>query len=185
MQQIPLTWDLVLLSAFVMIFMYNFLLGQNSTIKLILSIYIAVLTADGIITLIEKVIFLQSPGFQDFFQDFEIEFFTATRILIFFIAVVIFVIKGAFHIKLERHRRLPIRTLIHTLFCVLSSVLFLATILIYLSGSSFVEGMLIANRIPIYEQSYFARILIDYYQLWFSLPAVAFLITGFLFEVKD
>jgi len=60
--------------------------------------------------------------------------------------------------------------------------LFLSTMLIYLSGNSFVEGMLFAKEISIYEQSLLAQTLIDHYQLWFSLPAMSFLITSFLFE---
>ncbi|MDH3324161.1 MAG: hypothetical protein OEL89_00820 [Candidatus Peregrinibacteria bacterium] len=183
--EIALTWNLVLLATFVMLFAYNFLLGQSSTVKLILSMYIAIFTADGIASVLKKFFFEISPGFQKMFGEHEIEIFTTVRLGLFMLAIVIFVVKGGFHIKLEKHKHWAARTGIHAGFALLSSLLFLATILIYLSGNSFVEGMIHANEISIYYESGFARILIDYYQFWFSLPAVAFLATSFLFEPKD
>ena len=94
-------------------------------------------------------------------------------------------VKGAFHIAVEKHDHWALRTTIHAVFALLSAGLFLSTILIYISGNSFVEGMLFAKDIEVYRESFLAQILIDYYQFWFSLPAVAFLLTSFFFEGKD
>jgi len=180
-----LSWNLVLMTMFIVIFSYNFLLGQNSTIKLILAIYVAILTADGIATLFQKFFFDISPGFQQLFKNHEVEMFTILRIGLFLLAVIIFVVKGGVHIKLEKHDHMAIRTLIHGVFAFFSSALFLATLLIYVSGNSFIEGMMQASKISFYNESFLARNLIDYYQAWFSFPAIIFLITSFFFEQKD
>lgn len=182
--EVVLTWNLVLLSAFVMLCAYNFLLGQNGTVKLILSTYIAVLTADGIAGILKQFVFDVSPGFQKLFLGIENEVFAWIRIILFILAIVVFVVKSGFHVVLEKHKNWSMRLGIHALFSALSSILFLSTILIYISGSSFVEGMMYAKTIQIYEQSLIAQILIDYYQFWFSLPAIAFLVTSFLFDSK-
>ena len=55
--EIALNWDVVLIAAGILLFAYNFLLGQDSTLKLILSIYIATLTADGVARLLQEYIF--------------------------------------------------------------------------------------------------------------------------------
>lgn len=180
-----LTWNLVILAAFVMLFAYNFLLGQNSTLKLVLSTYIAVLTSDGIAKILKEFIIDPSPGIQSLLGENPEQFFTGLRLIIFLIALVIFVVKGAFKISVEKHDHWALRTAIHAAFAVLSASLFLATVLIYLSGNSFVEGMLFAKEITIYRESLLAQILIDYYQFWFSLPAIAFLVTSFLFSDKE
>lgn len=180
--EIALTWNLVILSVFIMLFAYNFLLGQNATIKLILSTYIAVLTADGVAKILKQFVFDPSPGVQQIFGEHELEIFTGIRLVLFLVAIVIFSVKGAFHVAVERHDHWALRTVIHAFFSVFSAALFLATVLIYLSGNSFVEGMGHAKEISIYDESLLAQILIDYYQIWFSLPAIAFLVTSFLFE---
>lgn len=180
--EIVLTWDLVLASAFVVLFVYNFMLGQDSTVKLILSVYIATLTADGVAKIFKEFLFDNSPGIQSLVGGGETEIFTIIRIVLFLLAIVFFVIRGAFHVGLEKHDHMVIRTTVHAIFAALSAILFLATILIYLSGNSFVEGMLFASQIAIYSESFIARILIDYYQFWFSLPAIMFLLSSFLFD---
>lgn len=183
--ELALTWNLVLLSVFVLLFAYGFLLGQNATIKLILSLYIAILTADGFAGILKRFVFDLSPGFQSLFGAHEVEIFSWIRILLLLFAVIIFVVKSGFHVILDLHDHWGIRLGILTLFSALSALLFISTILIYLSGNSFVEGMLMAHEIQIYEESLLAQILIDYYQFWFSLPAIAFLISSFFFETKE
>ncbi len=183
--EIALTWNLVLVSAFVMLFAYNLLLGQSSTIKLIISIYISILAADGIAAFFKKVFIDLSPGVQAVMGEHETEVFSAVRIILLLVSIIILVIKSGFVISVDRHSHWGVRTGVHIGFAVLSAILFLATILIYLSGSSFSEGMLFAREIHIYEQSLVAQILIDYYQLWFTLPALAFVGSSFFFESKE
>jgi len=183
--EIALTWNLVLLSVLVMLFAYNFLLGQNATIKLILSTYIAVLTADGVAQILKTFVLDPSPGMQELFGENELEIFTGIRLAFFLVAIVILVVKGAFQVSVEKHDHWALRTLIHAIFSVLSAGLFLATVLIYLSGNSFVEGMIAARQISIHEESLLAQVLIDYYQVWFSLPAIAFLVSSFFSPGKQ
>jgi hypothetical protein len=182
MMEVSLTWDLVLLSGFTLLFAYSFLLGQNSTIKLILSIYIAIMTADGLAKILKDFVIDPSPGFQDLLGSHEESIYVWMRIILFLAAVITFVVKSGFHISLKKHDHWAARLGIHSVFSALSAILFLSTILIYISGNSFVEGMLYAKDIQIYKQSLIAQLLIDYYQIWFSLPAMAFLATSFLFE---
>ncbi len=180
--ELQLTWNLALISAFVVLFTYHFLLGQNATIKLILSIYIAILTADGVARILKEFVFDISPGVQQLVGRYDDEIFTTIRLILFLLGIIFFVVKGAFHIAVDRHDHWLARLTIQMLFSTFSALLFLSTVLIYLSGNSFVEGMVFASDITIYSESIVARILIDYYQFWFSLPAILFLVTSFLFD---
>lgn len=182
--EVALTWNLVILSVFVLLFAYSFMLGQDETIKLILCIYIAILTADGVAGVLQEFVIDPSPGFQTLLADKKVQIMSWMRIGLFVFAVVIFAVKSGFQVHLEKHERALLRFMIHGWFSAMSALLFLSTMLIYLSGNSFVEGMLFAKEISIYEQSLLAQALIDYYQLWFALPAISFLVTSFLFEKK-
>ena len=183
--EVALTWNLVILSVFVLLFAYSFMLGQDDTIKLILCIYIAILTADGLAGVLQEFVINPSPGFQKLLGENQIEILAWMRIILFIFAVVTFAVKSGFHVVLDKHEKVMYRVMIHGWFSGMSALLLLSTMLIYLSGNSFVEGMLFAKNISIYEQSLLAQLLIDYYQLWFSLPAMSFLITSFLFEKTD
>jgi len=180
--EIALTWNLVILAVLVMIAAYNFLLGQNATIKLTLSIYIAIFTADGVAKIFRDFLFAYATGLQEVVGDQEMNFFRVVRLILFIVAIVFFVVKGAFHVAVARHDHWALRMGIHAVFAILSAMLFLSTILIYLSGNSFVEGMIFAHEIKIFGDSLLAQILIDYYQIWFTLPSLAFLASSFFFE---
>lgn len=171
------------MSILTMLFAYAFLLGQDKTIKLIISIYIAIMTADGVAALLKWMIDT-SPGLGKLLGAGQTDVFIAIRIILLLGAIVIFVIKGGFQIKLDYHDHWAARMGIHMAFAALSATLLVATGLIYLSGHSFVEGMIFAKDIQIYEQSLIAQIMIDYYQFWFSMPAVSFLVASFFFEPK-
>lgn len=183
--EINLTWNLVIVAAFVLLFAYNFMLGQTATIKLILSTYIAIFTSDGIAGLLERLIFNWSPGFEYFFEDQREEIFMWARILFFLLAIVLFSVKSGFHIVLDRHDHWLIRLLLHGTFSVFSGILFLSTVMVFLSGSTFIEGMSTVSNAIMYEQSILARAMIDYYQFWFSIPALLFLVTSFFFEPEE
>lgn len=180
--EFALTWNVVLWAGFVVLFGYNYILGQNSTLKLVLSMYISILSADAIAMLFKRYIYDISPGWRQLFGELEDEIFTITRLILFLLFIILFVVKGAFHIGIEKHDHWIGRLFIHGIFSAIGAILFISTILIYLSGSSFVEGMLYASEIAIYDESSFARAMIDHYQLWFSLPAIAFLVSSFFFD---
>jgi len=183
--EVALTWNLVILSVFVLLFAYSFMLGQDDTIKLILCIYIAILTADGVAGVLQQFVIDPSPGFQTLLAERKLQIMSWMRMGLFILAVVIFAVKSGFDVHLKKHDKAVVRFAIHGWFSAMSALLFLSTMLIYLSGNSFVEGMMFAQDISIYEQSLLAQMLIDYYQLWFSLPAMSFLVTSFLFEKTD
>lgn len=180
--EITPTWDLVIASALILAFSYNFLLGKKGTIKLILSIYIAVLTADGIADILKSLIYDHSTGFQSLIGAKEMLVFMILRLVIFLASILVFVIKGGFHVHLDTHDHWLGRSVILAVFSLLSSALFVSTVLVYLSGNSFVEGMMAAQQVNFYQESALARILIDYYQTWFSFPAIGFLVTSFFFD---
>ena len=84
--EVALTWNLVILAVAVMLFMYSFIIGQDNTIKLILSIYIAILTSDGIASLLQRFVFDPSPGWQALLYGREEAFFMWLRVGLLLVA---------------------------------------------------------------------------------------------------
>jgi len=182
---VKLSWDLVLVCAFFLIFAYNYMLGQRGTVKLIICIYIATLAADGIAGILKEYIFDPSGGVQNIIGEKETELFSWMRMGIFLFFITMFVVKSGFHIHLGKHDHWAVRAGIHGGFSALGAILFLCVLMIYLAGLSFVEGMLYAKRFNIYESSVIARTLVDFVRVWFALPAIAFLVTSFFFDDRE
>lgn len=181
-----LSWDLLALVVGGVVFAYNFILGQNSTLKLIISIYISVLASDGVAEIIKMLVFDTSAGLQSMSIEKEQTIFIIIRMVLFIIGLVWLVSKGGFKISVGRYSHWTGRSIIHVVFSMLSMLLFLSTIVILVSGYSLFTGVEYAREIALYQESKFIRILIEYYQIWFSLPAVAFLVSShFLAEDSE
>jgi len=179
---IPLTWNLAIMAGLVLIFGYNFILGQKDTVKLIICTYISIFASDGIASILKQYVLDPSGGVQSVVGDNEVEIFSWIRLILFLFIILLFVIKSGFHVHLGTHKHWMLRSVIHAAFSGICAILLMTTILVYLAGISVVEGLLYAQELNIYGNSSVARILIDYMSVWFTLPAVAFLVTSFVFE---
>ncbi len=178
---ITLTWDLFVIVFFAVIVAYSFIIGRNQTLKIIISTYIAILTADGLGNVLEKYL---SPRALNFFFP-RLDFATATiviKILIFVTVIVVLAMRGEFQVNLSEGHTRTIAMIINGLFGVLSAGLIVSTILFYMSGGSFLQltgGVTNEAIVSIKRDSTLVRNLIDFYNLWFSLPAIAFGVASF------
>lgn len=180
--QINLSWDLFIIVFFTIIIAYSFIIGRNQTLKVIISTYIAILTADGIGNIIEKFI---SPQVINIVFP-RTDFLTAAiiiKILIFVFVIVILAMKGKFEVESGGERSPSMSMIVSALFGVLSAGLIISTILFYMSGGSFLQPSFLGGAgaiSSIRRGSLLIGHLIDYYNLWFSMPAIVFALTSFV-----
>jgi len=181
---IALTWDLFILAFFVIIVAYNFIIGKNRAMKVIVGTYLAILTADGIGNLFSKYLG-SSKVLEKVFKLFSIggidKAEVTVKILVFVGVLVLLVIKGGFRVHAGDDFEGIIGAIMLGVFGFLSASLMLSTIIVFISGGSFVN----INSFPIdptlydfYQSSKFAKILIKHYNLWFVLPAIVFILTS-------
>jgi hypothetical protein len=174
--EVALTWDLLIIIFFIVIMSYSYIVGQNGTIKIILSSYIAMLAANGIGNLLMKYIYLSEPLIEIVDTSTESNGIIF-KILIFIIITLILVLRGGFLVDMGRDYPLPIRLLSLTVFGFLSAGLMMSTILVFIAGGT--DGFLsdnIPDVINIPAQTLFVKSLIEYYNFWFAAPAIAFVI---------
>ncbi|MGE3278602.1 MAG: hypothetical protein AB7J40_02260 [Candidatus Altimarinota bacterium] len=160
---------------------YSYIVGQNGTIKIILSSYIAMLAANGIGNLLMKYIQLTEPVIQVFETNTEANGILF-KIFIFIAITLILVLKGGFTVDMGRHYPLPLRVLLVTIFGFFSAGLMMSTILVFIGGGV-VDGILINSlqeAVNIPAQTLFVRSLIDYYNFWFAAPAIAFVVLSLI-----
>ena len=179
--EINLSWDLFVIVFFAVIIAYSFIIGRNQTLKIIIASYIAILTADGIGNLIERFLLTdgQSIGPLAAPEDGGL---VVIKIFIFVFTIVLIATRGRFTINMDKHGSSVINIILNLVYGILSAGLITSTILIYTSGSSLVQESAIMNEavMAMYRDSMMVQTMINNYNIWFSLPAITFVISSFL-----
>ncbi|MEK7171887.1 MAG: hypothetical protein AAB739_03170 [Patescibacteria group bacterium] len=182
---LKLSWDLFVIVIFAVIIAYSFIIGKENTLKVIIGSYIAILTADGLGNLFKQYL-MTSNDFVTFLRFLGLGSEDKTMILIkvltFIFAILIISMRGGFEIHKSHHHGI-IGLITNLIFGFLSAGLVVSTLFVYVSGASFVSGSVnITNNTlaAAYAESQMVKMMIDNYNFWFALPAVAFLIVSLL-----
>ncbi|QQS58876.1 hypothetical protein IPN35_04730 [Candidatus Peregrinibacteria bacterium] len=155
------------------------MIGKDQTLKVILSSYIAILASDAISNIISRVMFggavagvLVIPS--------EQKALILIKIALFVFLTVALTTRGAFEILVAEERSPFMRMMMTFSYGILSAGLIISTILVYVSGASLI-GTAVASGNPIEEiasTSRLVQLMIHNYAVWFSLPALAFVVAS-------
>lgn len=180
---IVLSWDLFILAFFVVIIAYSFIIGRDNTLKVILGTYVAILAADSVGALFGQY-FAGSELFVRILQSASVntdeEAVIFIKVLVFIVFVILFAVRGAFHVETSEDRSSLMRLVMTFLYGFLSAGLIVSAVLSFISGISFVGGGSVQTTKTalwqIYNTSEVIRTMVQYTYAWFSVPALAFLI---------
>jgi len=177
-----LSWDLFIIVFFGIVIAYSFIIGRNQTLKLIIATYMAILTADGLGNVFSTYLLPAAPTLQGEAGD---QALILVKIFVFILVIVLLAIKGGFRVDMLPEDRLLLRLLSNLSFGFLSAGLMVSTLLVYLTGGSFVSGTLSsALSTNLYQESQSVQLLIDNYSIWFALPAISIVVISF-FEPRE
>jgi hypothetical protein len=173
---------MLILVFFAVVMAYSFIIGENTEIKVIISAYMAILTADGIGSMVENYMFPAAPALDG--QAGE-ETLILLKMFLFVLVIVLLVIKGGYRVDLLPKSSLVTRLLTNITFGFLCAGLLVSTLLVYLTGGSFAAGTITAaTETSLYNESVLVQLLIDNYSVWFALPAIAIVVVSF-FEPRE
>ncbi|MFA6023859.1 MAG: hypothetical protein WC777_01415 [Candidatus Gracilibacteria bacterium] len=176
MDNIRLSWDLFILVFFAVIIAYSFIIGRDQTLKVIISTYMAILTADGVGNLLQTYLLPAAPSLQGEAGD---QALVLIKIFTFVLAIVLLAIKGGFIVDLPPERSVVTKILGNLSFGFLNAGLMVSTLLVYLTGGSFVMGSVRAGfESNLYQESQFIQSIVDNYNIWFSLPVLAIVVVS-------
>lgn len=182
---IALTWDLFILVFFGIILAYSFIIGQNATLKVILGTYVSALAADAGGNLFVKYLgnskpFLKAITGLGVQGPADAAIFLKVGLFILF--VIILTIRGGIHVELKPGKSMFTRLVMTAVFGFLSAGLIVSTILMYVSGLSFIAGGAAGQSsiLNFSGNSAFVQQLLTYYNLWFLMPVIVILVREFL-----
>lgn len=88
--------------------------------------------------------------------------------------------RGNFSVATGHGHGFFVRFISTGIFGFLSAGLIVSTILVYVGGGGFVGvGAVGATGLDLTTDSYLAKVMTENYNLWFSLPAIAFVVASF------
>ncbi len=186
---VQLSWDLFIIVFFIIIVAYSLIIGRDNTLKVILGTYISALTADAIGNIFGKY-FAGSEGFINILRLLQIgtekETVVFVKILVFITMVILFAVKGAFSVSTMKEKSGVICLILSSVYAVMSAGLVISVILVFVSGVSFVSGAQTASvtLTDIYNESVLVKSMVSNSYVWFSLPAITFLIHS-LYSPQD
>ena len=183
--EINLSWDLFVIVFFAVIIAYSFIIGRNQTLKIIIASYIAILTADGVGNLIKHYFIGENAVATTINLTSEEGGLVIIKIFIFVLTIVLVSTRGRFAMNVSHSGSSSMNIILNLTYGILSAGLITSTILIYTSGSSLVqETSVIMNEavLAMYRDSLMVQTMINNYNIWFSLPAITFVISSFLGE---
>lgn len=177
---VVLSWDLVIILFFAIVIAYSFIIGRDVTIKNIIATYIAMLTADGLGNLAKQYLGGEKPVLQLLAGPNADEILITAKIIIFITVIVVIAVRGGFVVSVLNEQKTSIRLLMTLLFGTLNAGLIASTLLLYVSGLSLIGADQLTTIAPFARDSFLVQLMIQNYNLWFSLPAIAFVGVSFV-----
>lgn len=168
---IRLSWDLFIIVFFAIVTAYSFIIGRNQTLKVIIGTYLAILTADGLGNLFQQYLLPSIPSLSGPEGD---QTLILMKIVVFIIVIVLVAVKGCFSVDALSGKSMTTSVLATFIFGLLNAGLIVSTLLVFISGFSFVNGFYgFMSVTSFYQESELVRMMVDNYNVWFSLPAIA------------
>lgn len=178
---IQLSWDLFIIVFTAIITAYSFIIGRRQTIKIIMSVYIAFLAADGLGFFIKETLGFRLPSLAFGFDPASAA--VVTTILLFILFIVMLARHNAFDVLLDDELSGMPYFLSTSYTALLCALLMVACILFFLSGNTLTVIGQIVNQTMINTvtaQSGIARWIVDYFHVWFFLPAFSLIFFSFV-----
>lgn len=176
------TWDLFVIVFFIIIIAYSYIIGRNSTIKVILASYIAILTSNGLGNFLNQ--FLANRPFINFLpQNYGVSSISVFKISIFILVTLLLVLRGAFTVGVASQRTRLMSLFMNLVYGFMSAGLIVSTLIIYLTEGSIdiaPNAETLTQSANIEFLSPMIATMVNNYSLWFSLPAIIFMIASFI-----
>lgn len=184
---LALTWDLMVIVFFAVICAYSFIVGKHESVKIIIATYISIVAIQGLGNLLA----MGSEYAQSYLEmlGFAMDAGILSVIkLLSFVAVIIFLaIRGGFDMEYAKNLGSLVDSLLIAAFGFSTSGLLLVSLLTFVAGSPLLDpnlGDALALQ-PLLQSSELVRIMVEYQNVWFALPAILLIILGFVTMDRD
>ena len=177
---LTLTWDLLIILFFAIVIAYSFIVGKEESGKIIVASYVAAIAVAGIGNLLD-VLGDPRDGIGEILGfGFSPNILSSIKLLLFTAVIIILAVRGGFQIDYEKEFSPIVNFLITTFYGFATAGLLLCILLAYVAHAPMLSPEVGSSAAiaPLLGQSQMVPLLIDYQNVWFSVPAILLLGVG-------
>jgi multisubunit Na+/H+ antiporter MnhC subunit len=179
--ELTLSWDLLVIVFFAVIVAYSFIVGKDESVKIIIATYIAVVAVQGFGNVLTKLSGPDTTFWSMLGLSFDMNVVAITKVVVLTAVIVFLAIRGGFTTTYDRVLDGIWDSLLTAVFGFATAGLLLSTLLTYIADRPLLDQTLATAPplVPLLKDGQLVRIMVDYQDLWFSLPAFLLLAVGF------
>tara|TARA_Y100000310_G_C20543800_1_gene744608 strand:- start:186 stop:749 length:564 start_codon:yes stop_codon:yes gene_type:complete len=184
---LTLSWDLFVIVFFAVVVTYSFIIGKHESVKIIISTYIAIVAAQGMGNLLERMSTESQPLFSMVGLTINIQLLATTKLILFIATIVFLAVRGGFEIVYKREGNSAMDLVMTGMFGFVTAGLMLSTLMTFVADAPLLDKN-IANSpfvSSIVANSSLMQLMVLYQDLWFALPAVILIAIGFMNTEKE
>ncbi|MBT3292711.1 hypothetical protein HN512_04315 [Candidatus Peregrinibacteria bacterium] len=184
---ITLSWDLFVIVFFAIVITYSLIIGKHESVKIVISTYIAIVAAQGIGNLVERLSAGSVPFLDIVGISMDISLLSSTKLVLFILTIVFLAVRGGFDIEYNKETGTIIDTLITAMFGFVTAGLMLSTLITFVADVPLLDKS-IALKEPIQEMmknSDLMKAMVVNQDIWFALPALVLVGISFLNTEND
>ena len=184
---VTLSWDLFVIVFFAIVITYSFIIGKHESIKIIISTYIATVAAQGLGNLMERFSGESESLMLLLGINIEISMLATTKLILFVATIVFLAVRGGFEIEYTKEGGKVIDGFLTAMFGFITAGLLISTLITFIADKPLLDRTItqVPSIAAISAQSQLTRYIVEYQDVWFALPAIVLLITGFLSSDED
>ena len=177
--EFSISWDIIFGAMLAISFLGILFCSHRFTLRVVLGTYISLILSEATALLFENALVPLIPDFQNWVSENDVYFYMGIRLALFLIILILFVIKGHYHVHHKSHDMWIMRAILHFFFALIASSLMVVTLFVFLSGESVIDALL-GTFAPIawFDASLFIPMAVEYYGIWLILPAVGMLLNS-------
>ncbi|PIR53488.1 hypothetical protein COU76_00870 [Candidatus Peregrinibacteria bacterium CG10_big_fil_rev_8_21_14_0_10_49_10] len=179
---LTLSWDLFVIVFFAVVVTYSFIIGKHESVKIIISTYIAIVAAQGMGNLIQRLTMESQPMLGMVGVTINIQLVAATKLILFIVTIVFLAIRGGFEIEYQKEVGSTMDVIMTALFGFVTAGLMLSTLMTFVADAPLLDKNIGTSPFvsSIVQHSTLMQLMVLYQDLWFALPAIILIAIGFM-----
>ena len=185
--QLTLSWDLFVIVFFAVVITYSFIIGKHESVKIIISTYIAIVAAQGMGNLVERLSADSQPLFSMVGITLDIQLLATTKLVLFIVTIIFLAVRGGFEIEYQKVGNTLVDIAMTALFGFVTAGLMLSTLMTFVADAPLLDKNIAQSPFiaTIITHSRLMEFMVLYQDLWFALPAIILLVIGFMNSQKE
>lgn len=179
---LTLSWDLFVIVFFAVVITYSFIIGKHESVKIIIATYIAIVAAQGMGNLLERLTTESQPLFSVVGFTLDLQLLATTKLILFVMTIVFLAVRGGFEIEYQKEGSALVDIALTAIFGFVTAGLMLSTLMTFVADAPLLDKNIAQSPfvISMVGQSRLMELMVLYQDLWFSLPALILLTIGFM-----